>query len=541
MRDYIKNIVKHWYFPASGLFFFLVNTLPSYEYIIGSFGAFLVSIVLMSRCESVVDIYKRSARLIKVLSAISSVSILVFLYRNFLNNWYVRGYSYSLPIPDVHVDTLRVMGMTGAMLSMPFVFFFLVLFYDRFISAFHNNNPFSNISKTELIVYSFAYIFFALILCVAYLSSQIFYGTDLWHDLIYTSDSQAIFKDNAYMALSHFENDLRQPLFAVFAMPFVAPFYFLGLIFPKSIQAVIIMLVQIFIMFFSYYMLSIILKLSSSHRMMFMLVSCSTYSFILFSIMPEQYIFAFFYLVLMIYIFSEKHETDEMMVYGASGTLLTSCVMLPFLLFKNNGKLNKNWILDNVKYGLRFIVLIIAFGRFDVFYNLFGSVGMYSTFAGNSASAFERIIHYLSFVRGCFWAPISDIFYTDDFVFSWQLCSVEKADIFGLILIVLALLGFAVNRKKTSSQIFMYWILFSVFILGIIGWGINENGMVLYSLYFGWPFLALIFQLLVYIENKISKKWIFIPVCILTVVMLLVYNINDISLLIEFGKAFYPA
>ena len=50
-------------------------------------------------------------------------------------------------------------------------------------------------------------------------------------DLIYTSDSRLIARPNAYLSLANWQNDLRQPLFAVFSAPFIAAPYAISLLF----------------------------------------------------------------------------------------------------------------------------------------------------------------------------------------------------------------------------------------------------------------------------------------------------------------------
>ena len=52
----------------------------------------------------------------------------------------------------------------------------------------------------------------------------------------------------------------------------------------------------------------------------------------------------------------------------------------------------------------------------------------------------------------------------------------------------------------------MYWVMFSVVILLVVGWGSSENGMILYALYFSWAFLVLIYQLVLAIAKKFNMK-----------------------------------
>lgn len=85
----------------------------------------------------------------------------------------------------------------------------------------------------------------------------------------------------------------------------------------------------------------------------------------------------------------------------------------------------------------------------------------------------------------------------------------------------------------------MYWITFGFVVLAIIGWGVAEDGLMLYALYFGWPFLVLILKLI----DKIGKK-LKIPhfnVIFLTILILIfiLFNIQGVKDIIEFGFKYY--
>ena len=84
------------------------------------------------------------------------------------------------------------------------------------------------------------------------------------------------------------------------------------------------------------------------------------------------------------------------------------------------------------------------------------------------------------------------------------------------------------------------WIGFSVFILLIVGWGSPENGMLLYSLYFSWAFIVLLFMLLQWISEKLNIK-LFIPVVSFVIaVLLIVYNYRGMEDLLSFAITYYP-
>ena len=55
--------------------------------------------------------------------------------------------------------------------------------------------------------------------------------------------------------------------------------------------------------------------------------------------------------------------------------------------------------------------------------------------------------------------------------------------------------------------------------LVILGWGTKENGLILYSLYFGWAYFVLIFQLLnnIFKNNKVFKIALIILILLMVI------------------------
>ena len=83
-------------------------------------------------------------------------------------------------------------------------------------------------------------------------------------------------------------------------------------------------------------------------------------------------------------------------------------------------------------------------------------------------------------------------------------------------------------------------MLSSIAILLLFGWGTAENGLILYSLYFGWAYFVLLFQLVERIGELIHARWFLSAACTATVFLLLAANIPAIQALREFSTSFYP-
>ena len=74
-----------------------------------------------------------------------------------------------------------------------------------------------------------------------------------------------------------------------------------------------------------------------------------------------------------------------------------------------------------------------------------------------------------------------------------------------------------------------------------MGWGTSENGLILYGLYFGWAFLALLMQLVKTIENRLNVGYLTPAVCVAGAIALAVVNIPAILEMVQFAITHYPA
>jgi hypothetical protein len=78
----------------------------------------------------------------------------------------------------------------------------------------------------------------------------------------------------------------------------------------------------------------------------------------------------------------------------------------------------------------------------------------------------------------------------------------------------------------------------SFLVLCLVGWGTAENGLILYSLYFGWAYFCLAFLAV----EKLFTAWPFgrNAVLSLAIAALAYVNIPGIVDLIQFGIQYYP-
>ena len=400
----------------------------------------------------------------------------------------------------------------------------------------------NNISWKEWTIYTFLIVVSICFMTFSFFQSQAFYGTELSYDIIYTSDSPSLVKGNVYLALTHTENDLRQPLFAVFAAPFVGIPYLFGKLLgvSASVQAMLVNMVQVIMLFAANFMLAKMMKLNPVKRVCFMILTSCTYTHLLFTLMMEQYIIAYFWLILCIYLISENRRPDRITLWGAGGTLLTSMVLLPFMSDKNPIKNFREWFADMVKFGLEFVAVMLVFCRFDVIFNLTSRIAFLGGFTGKNLTLTEKLYQYISFISSCFIAPDAGVNTTAVDHISWQLSPVTSINFIGIVILVLVIVSAILNKDKKSSLLSAGWIVFSVFMLLGLGWGTKENGLILYALYFGWAFLVLLFQLVEKIEDKLNVKFLVPVFGIGCAIALAVVNIPAIMEMVNFAITYFP-
>ena len=89
------------------------------------------------------------------------------------------------------------------------------------------------------------------------------------------------------------------------------------------------------------------------------------------------------------------------------------------------------------------------------------------------------------------------------------------------------------------SLIAGFWVFFSVVMLLILGWGTQENGLILYALYFGWAYFILIYR---FVEKfaKIFRISFIVPLVFCIAILVLLYkNVPAMMDMIKFAVQAY--
>lgn len=383
----------------------------------------------------------------------------------------------------------------------------------------------------------------AIVLILAYSLTNCFYlpinkGVLVEYDVIYTADTGVLVNNNAYLNIGAIQNDINQMLFGLAAMPLAVistlvswAFFFI----PNS-YSYALGLLHLPVLGVTLLLISRMLRLQGMSKYLFLGLMTVSYPTLLFMLTLEQYIISVFWLIVFLYSVLMKRPERDILFLGAVGTLMTGGVLFPLAI---NGKKLKEAFIELIWMGLCFTIIVTVFGKLPYLLNIFAKQGeLIGWYGGNSQGFQPKLLQFINFIAGCFFAPQSYVALEGSFP-RFVLSDVFQANPLGIALLFLSVVGYFLYRKELFARICGGWILFSFFILCIIGWGTSENGLVLYSLYFGWAYIALCFMAL----EKISSKWLLLKRSLqgALIVLVLITNIQAIIQIIQFGMAYYPA
>lgn len=371
-------------------------------------------------------------------------------------------------------------------------------------------------------------------------------------NLLYTFDTQFLLDMDVYNNINAVENDLRQPFFGIFSLPFTILPKFISSISFTEIYPFLIAIVQGFIVFVSIILLEKMMKLKGLSKLLFMIFSCVTYPTLLFLFNMEQYVIHVFYLIVFIYMSINHIKDKDMLFIMASGTLVTSGIFFPLLGEKNNFKQS----IKNIFFTfLKFVAILIISSKVLLLLpnQLKMKIDTFSNFYADTLTPIDKVNMYTNFALNTVIAPkvevnnsilasqtmISNGYKYHILAYNPAISQVENTtiNIFGIIILAMAILGFILNRKDSFSKICFAWILFSIILLPIIGYGADENGFILYSYYFSWAFVCLIFKLFesLFKDHTRIKNILYA----LLIIPIAIINFYGIYQLIEFGIQYY--
>ena len=311
------------------------------------------------------------------------------------------------------------------------------------------------------------------------------------------------------------------------------------------IPASYLYLVQVFhmgLMAGSAILLARMCKITGFSRIYFLLLYTFSYPFLVFSTQLERYVLPTFCIILFMYVCIYIPQVKRIVAMAASGTLMTSLVVFPFVAYSKD---IKTWFLNLLKICSVFITVCIFCGTLSL---IFGSIQFIldelDKYAGGGVSTTQKALQFINFISSIFVRPETILAYRvsldENFEYiTYALAPVVSVSWLGIVLITLSVAGFVINRKHQFVRMSFLWAIFTVIVVFVIGWYTNGNSAFLGTLYFGWAFFVLVFM---FFEKLLEKQRIVkYAVYSLAFIAMTTLNIAGIADLIKFVVQYYPA
>lgn len=357
------------------------------------------------------------------------------------------------------------------------------------------------------------------------------------YDVIFTADNGALVSTDAYLNPCHEENDLRQPLFGVLASPFSIIAHIGSEVLPFTHESkgyyFLMIVIQFILVSFTTIMISKLLELEEKQKKYLYLLFSLSFPYMLFSILLEQYVIALFYLILTIYIYKEYKGINYAYI-GATGSLLTSGVLFPLV---TKSKEIKNKIIDLFKCFIAFCTIFFLSGGIRVIANLLKNIHGLTQYTGADVTILNKFQQFTHFIKSLFFGTEGHVTYLKTiWADSYQIIPITTISIIGILIIILCIISAIINRKKYITKVSISWVVFSILMLFVLGWGTQENGLVLYSLYFGWAYFVLIFQ---FFQSVFKNTKVFKIAISILIILMLYFSLPELYNIFKFAILYY--
>jgi len=277
------------------------------------------------------------------------------------------------------------------------------------------------------------------------------------------------------------------------------------------------------------------MALRGGDKLLFLLLMTALFPTLLFALNLERYVLSVFWIVVLIEACINGDERNKPYAWvAATGTTLTGGAFFPLLTAPRQSA--GETIKHIVRAGLMLAAFLALFGKLPVVFNMKRMI-MCVQYTGVEVSFADRWNQFLNFVASCFIPTPAHAHIVEGVPRFWS-DPVTSASVAGLTLLGLALLGFLFNHKNRLLQICFGWAIFSFVILCLIGWGTAENGLILYSLYFSWAYVCLVFGLCQKLLAKTPPTRRLLYAAATTILLLM--SVIELARIVAFGMEHYP-
>lgn len=409
--------------------------------------------------------------------------------------------------------------------------YLLVGCLGKFIKRFWNSLTRFH-KKLFISLLIFGILFCSITICF----TSIFTYPGWYYDRFFSFDTGALiqFKYHAYQIGP--ETDIRHMLMAICAMPFTIIPSMIASIFSNLLfEGFLISLVQVVLMDYCIIKIIQMLKIENKGLILTLALLQSVCAGTFYNVLTtEKFVFALFYIISTIDFSIKKSPLKWVFFIGAIGSLSTNIFLLPIVIFTDKKPI-KDWFAEVIFCGIIILCVLIITGQANLL--LFGMNSWnnlkYFSSVHTPLPFYNKILQMLTFISTIFITPNVTI---NDRI-SQALPAFNFLAILGIVILLINLASFIINRKNKYAQICFYWQFFMIFLLVIVGWGATLNEMFIYSALFTWSTVSLVFLLF----DKLfrSNNWKITIFSIITAIVI-TYNIITFTNIMIFATNNFP-
>lgn len=480
---------------------------------------------------------------------IVALSIILFKFkRNFILDTLKMGFkninyiafsilsTFALLTFIAETDSLQLIEkLIFGILSSFIIFIFFLKSYLYLVPKIINF--FKTLSRNEKKYLLYASIFYTILLLITTLNTRMFLGISLsgrWYE-VFSFDTASTYAYETLVNPYNYNNNIRHLLMSYVTLPFTAfPFVLF-----KSFHAVFIfyffyIVAQEIMVISIIILLKRLIKIENSFiELSFYLLATVSSTFIINFLVNEKFVISILFLVLAISATINQNDSKFYYFFMSLASLTSNILLfIPIFFYKTN---IKKGIKNTIIFGLLFLLACIVAGQAEHLVYVLSEMNSLNRFTGDEVSFSTRLIMFFVFMTKLFFIPNScikryDIWETEPTVNSFYFW-------IGIIIFVITILGFILNRKNSFMKICFYWFIIMIVYSVLIGWGTGTNELFLNSIMYFWAIIPLIFIFIV----KIAKKpKIILGICIILGTITLAMNgIQFYDLMVK-SHSIYP-
>jgi len=288
-------------------------------------------------------------------------------------------------------------------------------------------------------------------------------------------------------------------------------------------------ILQLLMLLFSALLMSRMAARERKSQIPFLVFTCTTFPFLVLSTGIESYTFATFWLVLALY---ESHYGRNSILW-ASGSV--GAVITNGLAFFTAIRTKRTAIKDLFLQGAAFLLILCCLQGISAVL----SVNFRTNYHATDISMFEKFKHFSVFAKSTLFASGPKFINLDSTMPRVVQEDVTAVSVVGVIILALVIIGFVLNYKKRLAVFAFLWVLTSYIGIGVVGWTVKQNQVVLFDIYFSWAYVTLMYMAIDKLFGERKKKEKAATLLVLAALCLVV-NGKAVIEILRFGIEFYP-